>query len=68
MKTARFYNSAIVVAVNANGLKCISLLFGDVSLWPRETNELVSLTIDGIGRARPNHFLGKNNDATSSDE
>lgn len=31
MKTARFYNSATVVAVNANGLKCISLLFGDVS-------------------------------------
>lgn len=37
-------------------------LFGDVLLWSFETNELVSFTIDSIGRARPDRFLGKNND------
>lgn len=37
--------------------------FGDVSLWPFEPNELVLLTIDGIGRAEPDRFLEENNDA-----
>lgn len=46
--------------MNTNGLKCISTLQWHF-VWSLETNELVLLTIDGIGRARPDRFLGKNN-------